>query len=154
MKKKAIITKTVLRTLMYQYLILFTGLSIGFIYYANYWGNRAPIIERSVKHIFYPIEYNEDIEEFILDIGRKRLFYESVTEHGNLPELFEIVKDSEYIEGEEWYHCEYQYVDENGTLDIHKYRTRIKWKPWELYFPSAKDEEEIQEMVDNLPTIE
>ena len=149
-----IVNKTVIRTLLYQYLALFIGISVGFMLNPNYWGNRAPIIERSVKHIFYPIEYNEDVEEFILDVGRKRLFYESVTEHGNLPKLFEIVKDSEYIEGEEWYHCQYQYVDENGTLDIHKYRTRIKWKPWELYFPSAKDEEEIQEMVDNLPTTE
>jgi hypothetical protein len=151
---KKLITKTVIRTIMYQILILFTGLSIGFISHANYWGNRAPIIEKSVKNIFYPMEYNENIEEFLLDIGRKRLFFENIAEHGNLPELFEIIKDSEYIEGEEWYHCEYQYVEENGMLDIHEYRTRIKWKPWELYFPSAEDEEEIQEMVDKLPTTE
>jgi hypothetical protein len=151
---KKLITKTVARTLTYQSLALFTFLSVIFIMQPRYWGNRAPVIERSVNHIFYPVEYSESVEEYLLDIGRKRLFYEFVTDNGSLPELFEIIKDSEYIEGEEWYHCEYQYVDKNGVLDIHKYRTRIKWKPWELYFPSPKDEEKIQEKVDNLPTKE
>lgn len=149
-----IVVKTIIRTLTYQFLLLFTGLSIGFIAHANYWGNRAPIIERSVKHIFYPMEYNEYVEDFLIDIGRKRLFYETLSEFdGRLPELFEIIKDSEHIEGEEWYVCEYQYVGEDG-LDIHEYRTRIKWKPWELYFPSPEDEKDIQERVDNLTITE
>lgn len=148
-----IVVKTVIRTLTYQFLFLFAGLSLGFIAHANYWGNRAPIIERSVKHIFYPMEYNEYVEDFLIDIGRKRLFYETLSEfNGRLPELFEIIKDSEHIEGEEWYVCEYQYVGENG-LDIHEYRTRIKWKPWELYFPSPEDEKDIQERVDKVTII-
>jgi hypothetical protein len=149
-----IVVKTVVRTLLYQFLFLFAGLSIGFIAHANYWGNRAPIIERSVQHIFFPIEYNKYVEDFIIDTGRKRLFFETIYEFNNqLPELFEIVKGSEYIEGEEWYCCEYQYVDEDGNLDVYEYRTRIKWKPWELYYPSADDEKKIQEELDNM-TIE
>lgn len=133
-------TKTVFRTIFYQFLIIFIAVSIGFLSAPVYWGNRAPVINRSVEHIFFPIEYNDTVENFLLNIGRKRLYYETIIQHGNkLPDLFEIVKDSEWIEGEERYHCEYQYVDKDGTLDVHKYTTRIKWKPWEFYFPSPKD---------------
>lgn len=134
--------KIIARTIFYQFLILFTGVSIGFIYQPQYWGNRAPIIERSVKHIFFPIEYDKDVEKFVIKIGRSRLYYETVTKFNGLPELFEIVKDSEWVEGEERYHCEYQYVDEGGNLDVHKYVTRIKWKPWELYFPDPENPDE------------
>jgi hypothetical protein len=138
-----IIFKTVVRTLFYQFLLIFAGLSVGFIAHANYWGNRTPIIERSVEHIFYPIEYNEKVESFLIDIGRKRLFFELIGENNTPPEFFEIIKNSEFIEGEEWYHCEYQCMGENG-LDVHEYKTRIKWKPWELYYPQP-DELETKE---------
>lgn len=132
--------KTVFRTIFYQFLIIFIAVSIGFLSAPAYWGNRAPVINRSVEHIFFPIEYNDTVENFLLNVGRKRLYYETIIEHDNkLPDLFEIVKGSEWIEGEERYHCEYQYVDKDGTLDVHKYVTRIKWKPWEFYFPSPKD---------------
>ena len=127
--------KIIARTVFYQFLALFVGISIGFLYQPQYWGNRAPLIQRSVKHIFFPIKYTEEVEQFILKIGRSRLYYETVAEFDCLPQLFEIIKDSERIEDEERYRCEYQYVDEDGNLDVHKYSTRVKWKPWELHFP-------------------
>ena len=142
MKKKNKYARVIARTIFYQLLALFIGISLGFLVRPEYWGNRAPIIQRSVRHIFFPIEYNEDIEGFIISIGRSRLFYEIVTELGNVPKLFEIVKGSEWVEGEERYRCEYQYVDEKGNLDVHKYVTRVNWKPWELYFPSPDNPEE------------
>lgn len=136
-------TKIVIRTVFYQFLIIFIALSLGFISAPVYWGNRAPVINRSVEHIFFPIEYDEQVEQFIIKIGRSRLYYETVTEFGSLPELFEIVKDSEWIEAEERYHCEYQYIDKSGNLDVYKYVTRVKWKPWELYFPNPENPDEI-----------
>ena len=142
---KKLVAKTVARTLVYQLLIIWTSFTIGFLMNPEYWGNRAPIIQRSVDHIFDPIVYDDKVEKFLLKIGRTRLFFE-VTENigGTKPELFEIIKDSEQIEGEEWYHCDYQYVDKEGNLDIYHYTTRIKWKPWEFYFPNPETNDSIK----------
>ena len=138
MKKNKTI-KIIIRTLFYQFLLIFIGISFGFMLHANYWGNRAPIIQRSINHIFNPVEYDKNIEEFLIKIGRKRLYITMMNEDGNFPNLFEIIKNSEYIEGEEWYNCQYQHVNKEGKLDIYDFETRIKWKPWELYYPNPEE---------------
>jgi hypothetical protein len=142
MRKKSKYTRVIARTIFYQLLALFIGVSLGFLVRPEYWGNRAPVIEQSVKNIFFPIEYNEKVEAFLIDVGRARLHYEILARFNNdIPKLCEIVKDSEYIQDEERYHCEFQYLDSNGEIQIEKFITRIKWKPWEWYYPSVEDAE-------------
>ena len=136
---RKIIIKTSVRFVVYQALLLFAAGSTVFLMNPIYWGNRAPVLEQSYSHIFNPIEYDENVERFVKNIGRTRLYFEITTEFLGVPNLFEIVEDSEYVVNEEWYNCEYQYVDNDGVLGIYKYRTRVRWKPWEFQFPSLKD---------------
>ena len=58
---KKLVAKTVARTLVYQLLIIWTSFTIGFLMNPEYWGNRAPIIQRSVDHIFDPIVYDDKV---------------------------------------------------------------------------------------------
>lgn len=136
---RKIIIKTSVRFVVYQALLLFVAVSTVFLMNPIYWGSKAPVLEQSYNHIFHRIEYDETVENFVKKIGRTRLYFETMTEFGNLPNLFEVVKGSEYVVNEEWYNCEYQYVDQDGVLDIYKYRTRVKWKPWEWQYPSIDD---------------
>jgi len=142
MKKRIKSWRVIARTIFYQFLILFVGVSIGFLIRPEYWGNRAPVIEQSVKHIFFPIEYNEKVESFLIDVGRARLRGQTLARFNNqIPKLYEIIKGSERIQDEERYHCEFQYLDSTGEIQIEKFTTRIKWKPWEWYYPSLEDAE-------------
>jgi hypothetical protein len=136
---KEIIIKTSIRFVVYQILLIFTVLSIFFLVNPIYWGNRAPIIGLSYQHIFYPIKYDERVENFVMKIGRTRLYFEIETQEKGIPNLFEIIEGSEYVENEQWYNCEYQYVNKNGKLDVYSYRTRVKWKPWEFNYPLPED---------------
>lgn len=136
---KKIVIKTSVRFIIYQALFVFAVLSCIFLMNPIYWGLKAPIIEKSAKHIFSPIKYSPKVEEFVMKIGKTRLFFEVCTEHGEIPELFEIVKDSEYVQNEEWYNCEYQYVNSEGVLDVYNYRTRVDWKPWEFDYITEEE---------------
>lgn len=136
---KKIVIKTTVRMLVYQVLILFAGVSLTFIMNPVYWGNRSGVVARSYNNIFHPIKYDSKVEEFIKKMGRTRLFFEICQNEGYQPDLFEILPDSEKIINEEWYMCEYQYVNRDGILDVYEYRTRIKWKPWELQYPDIED---------------
>ena len=132
-----LITKTVIRTLTYQILAIFCGISIGFLMNPNYWGNRAPIIQKSVEHIFYPIKYDERVKEFCINIGRSRLFL-------SLPKGaydFEIIEDD--MVGEEQYAATYQYVLDGETILVKDFTSKINWKPWEFDYPTL-DELESQ----------
>lgn len=119
---KKLITMTVLRTIFYQLLIIFICFSIGFIFNAEYIGNRSPIISRSIDHTFFPKYYNEDIEEILLNVGRSRLA--SYLEFDE----FEVI--SERIESQKYYIAMYEYKD-----GIYDFNTKINWQPWELNFP-------------------
>lgn len=136
---KKIIIKTTLRTLIYQTICIFAVIVTIFLQNPVYWGLKAPIIEKSVDHIFYPIRYSPKVEEFVKKIGRTRLFFEICTLNGEIPELFEIVEGSEFVNNEEWYNCEYQYVDKQGILDVYDYCTRIDWKPWEFDYLTEEE---------------
>ena len=119
---KKIITRTVIRTIFYQTLIIFTCLSIGFIFNAEYIGNRSPIIYRSIDHTFFPKYYNEEVENILLNVGRSRLA--SYLEFDE----FEII--SEKIESQKYYMAMYEYKD-----GIYDFNTKINWQPWESNFP-------------------
>jgi len=135
---KKIIIKTTLRTVIYQFILLFIFVSCSFLINPLYWGNRAAIVSRSYRHIFDPVEFTPEVEEFIKKIGRTRLYFDIISREGRTPPLFEIVSGSEFVENEEWFMCEYQYVNKKGELDVYEYRTRIKWKPWEFYYPTVE----------------
>lgn len=121
---KKLIAKTVARTLFYQYLGLFIGISLGFIFAPNYWGSKAPVLERSIQNIFYPIEYNDNVQMFLMDIGKSRLWVE-------LDDPPNLTFYNSKIIAEEWFETDYSYTDKNSQIIEGHYRTRIKWKPWE-----------------------
>jgi hypothetical protein len=130
---KKLITKTVIRTIMYQLLILFTGLSIGFISHATYWGKKAPLIHRSFNNIFYPIEYNDEVKKMIMNIGRLRIFF-------TLPDGatdFKINQDD--MRSDEHYIANYEYMLNGEKIVVENYSSKINWKSWEYDYPQLKD---------------
>ena len=130
---KKLVAKTVARTLVYQFLLLWTGFSIGFMLNPEYWGNRAPIVQRSIGHIFWPKSFDKKTEEFCISIGRSRVFFELSIECPSFTEL-KILQDD--MMGDEWYIAKYQYKNDKGELiKVDDYTTRINWKPWELDYP-------------------
>lgn len=132
MSKKLVI-KTVIRTLIYQTLIIWTSFSVGFLMNPEYWGNRAPIVHQSMRHIFWPIEYNEQVEDFCMKIGRSRVFFETSTNYPGFTNL-EIVEDK--MSSDEWYKAKYQFTTKEGELImVDDYATKVNWKPWELDYP-------------------
>jgi len=130
---KKLVAKTIARTLVYQILLLWTGFSIGFMLNPEYWGNRAPVVERSIRNIFYPIKYDERVKEFCINIGRSRLFF-------SLPKgayNFKIIKDD--MVGEEQYIATYQYVLDGETILVEDFTSKINWKPWEFDYPTPDE---------------
>ena len=135
---KLLITKTVLRTILYQIVLVFIGISVGFIMNAKYWGNRAPLIQRSVEHIFYPIAYDENVKQFLFELGRSRIYFQLETSDPGFHGL-QILE--EQMVGEEYYAAKYKYIDINGEdIIVDDYLTHINWKPWELDYPLPDEE--------------
>ena len=134
---KRLITKTVIRTLFYQVLTLWAGFSIGFMLNPEYWGNRAPLVQRSLGHIFWPKQYDKNVEEFCMNIGRSRIFFETSTECPGFTDL-KVLEDR--MESDEWYSAKYEYRDESGKLiKVNNYTTKVNWKPWELDYPQPNE---------------
>ena len=128
---KKLVARTVTRTIIYQILLLWAGFSIGFMINPEYWGNRAPLVQRSIKNIFYPIEYDEKVEAFLLDVGRSRIFFGLPAGSTNL----KIIDD--HMISDETYFAKYSYNDLNGNIIVvDNYTSKINWKPWEYDFPS------------------
>ena len=134
---RKIVIKTSVRFVVYQALLLFATASIIFLMNPIYWGNRSGVIGQSYNNIFHPVKYDDDVESFVIKIGRARLFFETTAACNGTPELFEIIPGSERVQNEEWYICEYQYVNKEGKLDVYDYMTRVKWKPWEFQYPDV-----------------
>lgn len=127
---RRLIAQTVIRTIVYQILLLWTGFSIGFMINPEYWGNRVPLVQRSIKNIFYPIEYDQNVENFLLDIGRSRIFF-------GLPEgasALRIIDDA--MISDEQYMANYEYVLEDQKILVEGYNTKINWKTWEYDYPN------------------
>jgi len=131
-KKNKLYTKIILRTIFYQFLILFIGVSIGFILNAEYFGNKAPIIGRSVQNIFAPLKYSDEVELQLMKIGKYRLWVE-------LDCPSNLTCYNSVIVSEEWFETDYSYRTNQKNIIEGHYRTRIHWKPWESYFPDVSE---------------
>jgi hypothetical protein len=139
--------KCILRTLFYQFLLLFVGASIGFICNAEYVGWKLPIVERSVNNVFFPIDFeDEGVLEWLYKQGRFKVYC-----FNNYPESFAVVDEA--MAAEEWYWIKFSYKDENGNTKTKVDHTRIRWKPWEYYYEdeamSPLTDEELQDYIQN-----
>jgi hypothetical protein len=135
---KKLVVKTIARTLVYQFLLLCAGFSLGFMLNAEYWGNRAPIVQRSMRHIFWPKQYDKNVEEFCMNIARSRIFVETSTDCPDFTDL-RIIEDK--MESDEWYSATYEYRNAEGKLiQVDNYTTKVNWKPWELHYPQPDEE--------------
>jgi len=136
---KKLITKTVARTIFYELLLIFMGVSIGFIAHSTYWGNKAPIVQQSIKNIFWPVEYNDEVKEFLINIGRSRIFLGLPPHATN----FKILEDA--MISDEQYMADYEYFADDERVVVRGYITKINWKPWEYDYPTLEQLEPIGE---------
>lgn len=123
--------KIFLRTIFYQFFLLFVGGTIGFIANAEYIGWKSVIVERSLQNIFAPIEYDEEVEQFVLDIGYLRL---CTALNGHPYDGTGITILDEFVWNEEVYIARYEYQPADGKKIVQDYSTRVRWKSWEYYY--------------------
>lgn len=124
--------KTIIRTLFYQFLILFVGVSVGFIANAEYVGWKSAIVAKSYRHIFFPVQFDDRVEAFVQELGRMRLS-QQLTGHP-FGDLSDVIVD-ERVWGEEYYDALYKDPTKAGQEDeIQLFSTRVRWKPWEYYY--------------------
>ena len=137
-------TKTVLRTLFYQYLLLFIGISVGFIVNAEWVGWKSNLVAKSVENIFFPKEFNEDTCAKLKNWGAFKLW-----SFNGMPEKFKVIEDG--LLAEEFYIAKFTYIDENGNTIEKIDSVRLRWKTWEDYYtePKIKTNEEIEEYIKN-----
>ena len=120
--------KTVLRTLFYQFFLLFVGVSVGFLMNADYVGWKYPLVHNSIYNIFFPIDFeDEGVLEYLYDVGRFK-----ICAFNGYPQDFEIIEEA--MAAEEWYWCKYSYTDSDGETKVKIDHVRIRWKPWEYYY--------------------
>ncbi len=132
--------KTVFRTLFYQFLILFAGISIGFISNPEWLGWKSGIIAQSFQNIFFPVKFDSDVCANLKSWGRFKLYVKN-----NQPKEFEVIEEA--LLGEEIYVLKYSYVDENNKKQTNIDSIRLRWKPWEYYYelsPIQTDEDIIE----------
>lgn len=132
--------KTVLRTLFYQFFLLFVGMSIGFIVNPEWFGWKSNLVTKSFNNIFFPVKFDSDVCNNIKSWGRFKLYIQN-----NMPKDFEVVEES--VLGEEFYVLKYSYTDNSGKKQITIDSIRIRWKPWEYYYEWAEvrtDEEWVE----------
>ena len=128
-KKKSKKMKCILRTLFYQFLLLFVGASIGFITNAEWVGWKYPVISNSVNNIFYPVNFEDPgVLQFLYGNGRLKIFGFMNHQYQNV----EVIEEA--MLAEEWYWVKFSYTDDNGNSKIDIQHVRIRWKPWEYYF--------------------
>lgn len=121
---------TVLRTLFYQFFLVFIGLSIGFILNPEWFGIKSLLINKSVNNIFFPLDYENDqqLRNFVKSWGAYKIYVLK-----NSPKDFEIIDENVYY-NDEWYWCRFKYIDDKGKLCFDEGSTRVKWKTWEYYY--------------------
>ena len=69
------ITKTICRTIFYQFFLLFVGLSVGFLLNVEYIGWKAPIVGNSFYNTFFPIDFeDEGVLESLYKMGQFKIF--------------------------------------------------------------------------------
>lgn len=123
-------TITILRTLFYQYFLLFIGLSIGFILNAEWIGVKSLILHRSMNNIFFPIKYDEHMERWVKGWGAYKVY-----SMNDCPNEFEIIDENVYA-NEEYYWCRFKYKGKDGKIKIDEGLARVRWKTWEYYYES------------------
>lgn len=121
------IAKAIFRTIFYQWFILFVGIAIGFICNAQWVGHKYLLVEKSIDHIFYPIEYTPEVKRIIKDFGAYKIW-------ANLgrPDDFKILDD--FLYDYEVYKAQVSYKDKNGKVIKDFAKTWVRWKPWEYYY--------------------
>lgn len=119
--------KVIIRTIIYQWLILCVGISIGFIGNAEWIGYKSLLVSKSIDNIFFPINITPEIQQNIKNIGQQKLR----TKLGN-PKYFTILDD--FLYDNEVYWAEYEFIDEYGKKIKQINKVRIYWKPWEYYY--------------------
>lgn len=136
--------KTVLRTIFYQFFILFIGIFIGFITNAEWVGWKSELVNKSVKNIFFPTEFDKKTLEQIKNWGRFRIWA-----FNDRPENFTIIEDG--LLAEEFYIVKFTYTDNKGNVIEKIDTTRVRWKTWEYYYPdpSPWKEEEVHDYIEN-----
>jgi hypothetical protein len=124
--------KIVIRSIFYHWLFLFVGIAIGFICNSEYVGEKSVIIERSINNIFFPIEYNEQIEHYVKEMGKQKIWTEL-----NYPVDFQILED--VVKAEEYYWAIATYTDvKTGEKVKTIISTKIRWRPWEYNYHTKK----------------
>ncbi len=120
--------KCILRTLFYQFLLLFMGVSIGFICNAEYVGWKYPVVTNSIRNTFFPIDFEDPgVLQWLYGNGRLKIF-------GVIGKYRDIEVIEEAMLAEEWYWVKFSYTDENGNTITDIQHVRVRWKPWEYYF--------------------
>ena len=131
--------KIIARSIFYHWLLLIIGLSVGFTLNAEWLGYKSVLIERSINHIFFPIDFTPEMESKIKNMGAKKV-YESL----GCPNDFEILGDVVYY-NDEFYWCRYKYRDKQNNLQFGETTNRVRWKTWEYYYGSQKEVIDDQE---------
>jgi hypothetical protein len=119
--------KVIIRSLLYPWIILFIGFSIGFICNSEYVGEKAVVVEKSINNIFFPIKYDERVESLVKNAGRMRLWASL-----GCPENFEVI--DEVVKGEEYYWAIYKIKDKTGKEIKDIGSIKVKWKTWEYHY--------------------
>lgn len=139
--------KLVCRTLLYQFVLLFIGASVGFILNAEYVGWKYPVISNSWSNIFYPVKFDDPgVREALYANGQWKIWA-----YNGYPKGFKVIEQA--LSAEEWYWCKYSYTDQYGNETINIDHTRIRWKPWEYYFSETRmdpiTQQEMEDYVKN-----
>ena len=139
--------KCILRTIFYQFLLLFVGVSIGFITNAEWVGWKFPIVEKSINNVFFPIDFeDEGVLEWLYNQGRFKIYC-----FNNYPQDFTVIEEA--MSAEEWYWVKFSYTDQNGNTRTKIDNVRIRWKPWEYYYEDEArvpmTDEELRDYIDN-----
>jgi hypothetical protein len=131
--------KVIIRSILYPWFILFTGVCLGFICNSKYVGEKAVVIERSINNIFFPIAYDEHVEKYVKWMGSNRIHSEL-----GYPHDFEILED--VVKGEEYYWAIAKYTDVKTGKEIKTVvSTKVRWKPWEYNYHTKNFEKIIEE---------
>ena len=139
--------KCILRTLFYQFLLLFIGASIGFITNAEWVGWKFPVVEKSISNVFFPIDFeDEGVLQWLYGHGRLKIF-------GVMSKYQDIEIIEEAMAAEEWYWVKFSYTDQNGNRKTKIDHVRIRWKPWEHYYEDEArvpmTDEDLRDYIDN-----
>lgn len=118
--------KVVFRTIFYQWFILFVGMAIGFVANAQWVGHKYMLLEKSISHIFFPVEYTPELDNIIKSLATYKLWLEL-----GMPEDFKV--HDEMLSDHEFYVADVSYT-KNGEAFRKIDKTRVRWRPWEMYY--------------------